>query len=186
MSKNKHETEEEKSPGINLLYGEITIELVAEATAWILTENLQDNPSDHLTLMIMSAGGDLSAAFALIEVMQGSRIPVRTVGLGEISSAGLLIFASGHKGGRILTPTCSVMSHHFSTGVQGNFHDILNVQKELNFINTRIINHYQRCTGMSEQEVMEKLIPSRDVYLTPQDALTLGLADEIRGIGSAV
>lgn len=173
----------EKSPGIALAFGEITTELVQELITWILSENLGDNPPDILTLMINSEGGDLSAAFALIEVMSGSRIPVRTVGLGQICSAGLIIFMSGDKGNRILTPTCSIMSHHFSTGVSGTFHDLLNVNKELNFVNRRIIDHYTRCTGLSEEEVKEKLIPSRDVYLCPDEAIDLGLADVIRGLG---
>jgi ATP-dependent Clp protease protease subunit len=178
------EIEQEKSPGLSLLFGEITTELVAETIAWILTENLSENPPDQLTLLINSPGGDLSAAFALIEIIQGSRIPVRTVGLGEICSAGLIIFMSGTRGHRILTPTCSVMSHHFSTGVSGNFHEILNVQKELNFMNRRIINQYVHCTGLSEDEVTSKLIPSRDVFLSPQDAVELGIADDIRGVGA--
>lgn len=189
MSKNKsqqEEIEQEKSPGISLLFGEITTELVAETIAWILTENLESNPPSQLTLLINSHGGDLSAAFSLIEVMQGSRIPISTVGLGEICSAGLIIFASGTKGLRILTPTCSIMSHHFSTGVQGNYHDLINVQKELNFVNRRIISQYVRCTGMNEQEIMAKLIPSRDVYLNPEEALELKLADEIRGLQKTV
>jgi len=179
------ELEQEKSPGISLLFGEITTELVAEQVAWILTENLDENPPDLLTMLINSPGGDLSAAFALIEVMQGSRIPVRTVGLGEICSAGLIIFMSGSRGNRILTPTCSIMSHHFSTGVSGNFHELLNAQKELNFVNTRIINQYVRCTGMTEEEVKSTLIPARDVFLSPSEALAYGLADEIRGMGGA-
>jgi ATP-dependent Clp protease, protease subunit len=185
MAKKKTDEIEEKSPGISLVFGEITTELVAETIAWILTENISPNPPDQLTLLINSEGGDLSAAFALIEVMQGSRIPVRTVGLGEIASAGLIIFMSGQKGMRILTPTCSVMSHHFSTGLSGNYHEILNVQKELNFVHRRIINQYIHCTGLSEAEINNKLIPSRDIFLSPQEALELGIGDEIRGIGSA-
>jgi ATP-dependent Clp protease protease subunit len=181
----EEELEQQKSPGLSLLFGEITTELVADTIAWILSENLSDNPPDLLTLLINSPGGDLSAAFALIEIMQGSRIPVRTVGLGEICSAGLIIFMSGYKDQRILTPSCSIMSHHFSTGVQGNYHEILNVQKELDFVNQRILSQYKKCTGLEESEIKQKLLPERDVFLTPTDALELNIADHIRGIGAA-
>lgn len=180
----QEELEDSKSPGISLLFGEITIDTMAEQSAWLLSEALANNPPEILTLMINSPGGDLSAAFGFIELMQGSRIPVRTVGLGEICSAGLIIFMSGHKGNRILTPTCSVMSHHFSTGVAGNYHELLNARKELDFINQRIIQQYVKCTGLSEEEVREKLIPNHDVFMSPSEAVALGLADEIRGIGS--
>lgn len=187
MSREKHSYQDEdefESPGISMLFGEITTERAAEIIAWILTEALNPCPPPALTLLINSVGGDITAAFAIIEVMQGSRIPIHTVGLGEISSAGLLIFMSGTPGHRIITPTCSVLSHTFSTGMMGNFHELVNVQKEFSFVNKRIVNQYMRCTGLDEATVKEKLIPAYDVFLSPSEAVELHLADDIRGLGS--
>src|SRR5574344_1834410 len=59
---------------------------------------------DHLTLIINSPGGDLNSAFAIIDCMKGSALPVHTIGLGLIASCGILTFMSGEKGHRILTP----------------------------------------------------------------------------------
>lgn len=173
----------DRSPGIGMLYGEVDTELVAGLTEWILMENLADNPPEVLTLLINSPGGSLSDAFCLIEIMNGSRIPIATVALGEICSAGLLVFMSGAPGMRTLTPTVSIMSHHFSAGTGGNFHDLINVQKEWNFTNQRIVNQYKRCTGLSEEDIKTKLLPPTDVFLTPTQALDLHLADQIRGLG---
>jgi len=173
----------EKSPGLFLFFGDVTTELVQEASTWILAENLSDNPPDILTMMVNSPGGELSSAFALIEIMNGSRIPVRTIALGEAISAGLLISMSGKPGMRIVTPTCSIMSHHFSTGAGGSYHELMNVQKEFQFTDERILQQYIRCTGMSEAEVREKLIPNRDVWMSPAEAVAFNLFDEIRGIG---
>ena len=175
--------EEDQSPGVSLLFGDISTEVVAETIAWILSENLSASPPPYLTLLINSPGGDLSAAFALIEVMQGSRIPVRTVGLGEICSAGLIVFMSGSKGNRIITPTCSVMSHSFSTEMSGNYHELLNVAKELNFTHERMVAQYIRCTTMSREEVIARLVPHNDVFLSPSETIAMGIADEIRGFG---
>lgn len=187
MAKEKYhheETEEYESPGIQLLFGEINTEIAAQTIAWVLTEALSPKPPAFLTMLINSIGGDIAAAFSIIEIMQGSRIPIHTVGLGEISSAGLLIFMSGTPGHRVITPTCSILSHTFSTGMMGNFHELVNVQKEFSFVNQRIINQYMRCTGLDEQTVKEKLIPPRDVFLSPTEAVELHLADQIRGLGS--
>jgi ATP-dependent Clp protease protease subunit len=148
---------------------------------WILSENLSDNPPEALTLLINSQGGDLTAAFALIEIMYGSRIPVRTVALGEICSAGLLIFMAGQPGERILTPSVSIMSHHYSGGVEGNYHEIMNLSKEFEYAKQRMINHYVHCTGLTEEVIKDKLVPHRDVYLTPQEAIEFNIADSIRG-----
>lgn len=176
------EVEEAASPGIALLFGEINSDVAQGISEWILSENLSENPPEILTLMINSPGGDLAAGFAIIEVMNGSRIPVRTIVLGEACSAGLLIAMSGSKGLRIVTPTCSIMSHHFSGGASGEYHSLLNIQKEYKFTDRRIVDQYIRCTCLDEKTIRKKLIPNKDVYLSPQEALELGLFDEIRGL----
>lgn len=177
------EIDEVTSPGICLLYGDVNSEIAQGISEWILSENLSENPPELLTLMINSPGGDLAAAFAIIEIMNGSRIPVRTIVLGEACSAGLLIAMSGAKGQRIVTPTCSIMSHHFSGGASGNFHELLNVEKEYRFTDKRIVEQYMRCTGLDEATIRAKLIPNSDVYLSPQEALDFNLFDSIRGLG---
>lgn len=85
---------------------------------WILYENLQAPQRralgravpPELVLLICSEGGDLDAAFALIDIMGCSQLPINsggpflrnetaapgpTVGLGTIASCGLLIFIAG-------------------------------------------------------------------------------------------
>jgi ATP-dependent Clp protease protease subunit len=175
--------EENASPGICLLYSDVNIELAQGICEWILLENLSPNPPEILTLMVNSPGGDLSAAFSIIEMMNGSRIPIRTIALGEVCSAGLLIAMSGAPGQRIITPTCSVMSHHFSGGAQGNYHELLNIAKEYKFTDERIVGQYVRCTGLTEKQIRKKLIPNKDVYMSPKQAVELGLFDEIKGLG---
>lgn len=176
---------EAKSAGIYLFMSDVDTASAAACIEWILGENMLPNAerAEHLTLMINSDGGDLSAAFALIEVMQGSPIPVRTIGLGTIASAGLIIFMSGTKGMRTLTPTCSVMSHSFSTSIDGTYHDLLSVQKELSFVQERTMQQYRRCTNLADKIIIDKLMPKNDVWLSPKEAVKLGLADEIKGLG---
>lgn len=176
------EIDETASPGICLLFGEVNAEVAQGISEWILTENLMENAPEILTLMINSPGGDLAAAFAIIEVMNGSRIPVRTIVLGEACSAGLLIAMSGAKGHRIVTPTCSLMSHHFSGGASGEYHALLNIQKEYKFTDRRIVDQYIRCTGLDEKTIRKKLIPNKDVYLSPEEGVELNLFDEVRGL----
>ena len=97
--------------GVHLLMDEIQIGSVQTAIEWILEANFKNTEKKHkeLNLVVCSPGGDLSAAFALIDVMRGSAIPIKTTGLGMIASAGLLIFISGSPGKRILTPNTSIL-----------------------------------------------------------------------------
>jgi ATP-dependent Clp protease protease subunit len=175
---------EQDSPesSVYLLFGEINTNSVVNACAWILQANFDKKKPSHLTLLINSLGGDLHAAFALIELMRGSSIPVHTVGLGQICSAGLFIFMSGAKGHRTLTPTCTIMSHTYATGIEGNHHALINIAKELNWTHERIFRHYARETGLPDSVIKEKLIGTGDYYMSPEEAVELRLADKITGV----
>jgi ATP-dependent Clp protease protease subunit len=171
-----------KSPteSFMLLFGEINIENCAAAIEWILESNYSDSPPEVLNLFINSPGGDLHAAFSLIDFIRGSKIPIRTIGVGQLASAGLLIFTSGQKGFRILSENASIMSHTFSTGNIGSSHDLVDYVKEVDLITKRLIKHLNKCTGLSEKDVIAKLMPRGDVYLTTEEAVKLGLADSVK------
>ena len=84
---------------------------------WIMYENhVRRKRQRELLLMICSEGGSVEDAFALIDVMQSSKVPIKTVGLGSVASSGLLIFLAGTPGRRVLTPNTSILSHQFSWG----------------------------------------------------------------------
>lgn len=129
--------------------------------------------------MICSDGGSVSDAFALIDVMRASSIPIKTVGLGSIASCGLLIFMAGTKGHRILTPNTSILSHQYSWGSDGKAHELFSITKEFNLTQARMLEHYKECTGLTEEEIKVTLLPPSDVWLTAEEALALGICDYI-------
>ncbi len=167
--------------GIFLLYDEITTANTSDAIEFILKKCLMSAKSrpKHLTLIINSPGGDVTSAFALIDIMLGSSIPVYTLGLGQISSAGLLIFMAGAKGHRTLTPNTSILSHQFSWGSEGKEHELLAAVKEYNLTSKRMLNHYKNCTGLTDAKIKKILMPSSDVYLDAQEAITYNIADKV-------
>lgn len=169
---------------ITLLFGGINDRQAAEAVSWILANNLSENPPSELVMMINSPGGSVSAAFAIIEAMKGSKIPVKTVGMGQICSAGLLIFMNGYKGHRVLTPTCSVMSHQFSTVIDGTYHELISSAKELNYVHKRILDTYMLCTGKPAAYVMKHLLNPHDAWLSPEEAVKHKMADKIASTGT--
>ena len=119
------------------------------------------------------------SAFALIDIMQGSKIPIHTLGLGQISSAGLLIFMAGTKGFRTLTPNTSILSHQFSWGSDGKAHELFATMKEFTLTQKRMIDHYKRTTQLSEEEIKTVLLPAHDVWLSAEEALALNICDSI-------
>ena len=169
-----------KSNGIYVFMDEVNAETIKPVIEWILYENyVSTQRKKELLLMVCSDGGDLSSAFALIDTMKSSQIPIKTVGLGTIASCGLLIFIAGTKGRRVLTPNTSILSHQFSAGSEGKAHDLFATVKEFELTQVRMINHYKECTGLSESMIKEKLLPAQDIWLDGEAALELNICDAI-------
>ena len=161
---------------------EISLSSVKQAVEWIFEANFTEERPEMLNMIITSPGGDLNAAFALIDVMRGSAIPVRTIGLGQIASAGLMIFIAGDKGMRILTPNTSILSHQYSWGAIGKEHELFATVKEFDLTTKKMIQHYKKCTGLTEAKIREILLPPQDVWLSPQEAKKLGLCDDVKDL----
>ena len=166
--------------GVFLLMSEINSASVAPVIEWILKNNLMRNPFNNLSLIINSGGGSVTDAFALIDTMKGSSIPVHTIGLGEISSAALMIFMAGYKGERIMTPNCSVLSHQYSWGRWGKEHELVSSTKGIDLTSEMILSHYMKCTGMNEKKIREVLLPPQDVWLSAKEAKKYGLCDKVK------
>lgn len=165
-----------------LMMEEISLQSCKTAVEWIFEANFAEERPEMLNMIVTSPGGDLNAAFALIDVMRGSAIPIRTIGLGQIASAGLMIFIAGDKNKRILTPNTSILSHQYSWGAIGKEHELFATVKEFDLTTKKMIQHYKKCTGLSEAKIREVLLPPQDVWLSPQEAKKLGLCDDVKDL----
>jgi ATP-dependent Clp protease, protease subunit len=174
-----------KDNGVFFISGGFNSVLARDVVTWILESNFnKERKFDHLTLLINSPGGELPSAFAIIDAMKGSSLPVHTIGLGQISSCGFLTFIAGEKGKRILTPNTSILSHQYSWGSMGKEHELLATVKEFNLTTERLVNHYMAHTTLDKDTIREKLLPPHDVWLSAQEALDLGICDEIKVMGA--
>lgn len=170
--------------GIYFLSGGFNNDAASRVVTWILESNLRkDREYDHLTLIIHSPGGSVTAGFAIIDAMNGSKLPVHTVGLGMIASCGLLTFMNGAKGHRTLTPNTSILSHQWSWGSYGKEHELIAVAKEYDLSTKRMMAHYRRCTGLNDDTIRAKLLPPQDMWLSAEEAKALGLCDNITELG---
>lgn len=166
--------------GIMVLMGEINHDSIKPIIEWILYENyVKKKKLKELLLMICSEGGDMEPAFALIDVMRNSKIPIKTVGLGQIASCGLLIFLAGTRGRRVLTPNTSILSHQFSWGSEGKSHELFATIKEFELTQQRMVKHYQDCTDLDENTIRSVLLPPHDVYLSAEEALEYRICDHV-------
>ena len=168
--------------GVYLLMEGINNESCGKTIEWILQENLKKDKDrkSNLKILISSPGGDVNACFALIDVMKGSKIPIHTYGIGMIASCGLLLFLTGQKGYRILTPNTSILSHQYSWGSFGKEHELFARVKEFNLTTDRVIKHYKKCTGMTEKNIRKYLLPPEDIWLSAEEAKQYGICDEVK------
>jgi len=164
--------------GVCFLTGEVNEESTQEVMEWIQYENLNTkSKKKRLTLFINSQGGNLYDAFALIDVIRASRIPVDTVGIGSIMSAAFLIFVCGKK--RYIAPNTSIMCHEYSETVEGKHHDIMSSMKEGELCNAKMLDILVDSCRLTDEEVAEQLLNPSDVYLTPDELLNMGGADAV-------
>ena len=114
--------------------------------------------------------------------MKGSATPVHTVGVGLIASCVILTFMAGKKGHRVITPNTSILSHQYSWGSRGKEHELFATMREFELSSERMIAHYRKCTGLTEKKIREVLLPAEDVWLSAEEAIKYGIADEIREV----
>ncbi len=171
--------------GIMVLMDEINHETVKPVIEWILHENhVRKKKHKELLLMICSEGGNIAEAFALIDVMRSSKIPVKTVGLGSIASCGLLIFMAGAAGRRILTPNTSILSHQFSWESEGKSHELFATIKEFELTQKRMVTLYRDATGLEDDVIRKVLLPPQDVWLSAEEALQYHICDAIADLSA--
>jgi ATP-dependent Clp protease protease subunit len=163
---------------VHFLTGEIEEENIRKAIQWIAYENLS-NETKTLTLYVNSTGGDLYQAFALIDIMNISKHPIATVGLGSVMSAAFLIFVSGSVGHRVIAPNTGIMCHQYSDTTEGKHHDLKATMLEGENCNNRMLAIIEQACELDARTIKRKLLNPTDVYLTADQLIELGLADKL-------
>lgn len=165
---------------IHTMFGAVDQQSAEAAIRFILAHNCVPRKKKFITLIVNSEGGDLNHAFAVIDIMTHSPIPVHTLGLGQISSSGLMIFMAGARGHRVLTQNTNIMSHQWSGTFEGKLHELMSAQVDFQQTTARITQHYVRHSNLSVREIEQHLLPASDVFLTAEQAVQMGIADRIQ------
>ena len=165
------------SHGFISLFGEIDGNVSRHTVEYIFAHNLISKPVNYISILINSSGGSLTDAFAIIDAMTHSKIPIRTIGMGEICSAGLMIFMAGAKTHRKLMPNTTVMSHQWSSESSGKRFELISAQVGFEQTSLRVNRHYSKYSLLNEENIQKILLPAHDAYLTPAEAIEYGLAD---------
>ena len=178
----KQPGEYSKDNGILFMEKEFNQENCMPLVKMIIEYNLmpKDKAPNTIHLYINSPGGLVDSCMHLIDTIKQSRIPVHTYGMGCIASCGVMLMMSGVKGHRYLTQNTAVMSHEFSGGQKGQYHDMLDSKKHMDWTNEKLLEHYIKCTGKTKTYIRKHLLaPKTDHWLTPEEAVKHGIADKV-------
>ena len=136
-----------------------------------------ENPKKDISMYINSPGGVVTSGLSIYDTMEYIRPDVSTVCIGQAASMGSLLLTAGAENKRYCLPNARIMTHQPSGGFQGQASDIEIHAKEIINLRSRLNNIYVKHSGKKIAEI-ESLM-DRDTFLSPQDALKLGLIDEV-------
>ena len=161
---------------IVFLTGPITENLSSLVTAQLLYLEAE-NPTRNISLYINSPGGSVSAGLAIYDTMQFIECPVSTICVGQAASMASLLLCGGTKGLRHSLPNSRIMVHQPSGGVKGMASDIAIHADEILKLRSRLNELFVKHTTQ-QITVIEKMM-DRDKFLSAENAIALGLIDEI-------
>ena len=138
-----------------------------------------EDPNKDITLYINSPGGEVMAGLAIANTMNYIKCDVRTVSMGMSASMGAFLLSQGTPGKRCALEDAQIMIHEVSAGTQGKRHDMKRSFDHTEKLNNKLMTKMAaRCNDDWDTERLAKLC-EEDIWLEPEDALEMGLIDEI-------
>ena len=136
-----------------------------------------DNPAKDISMYINSPGGMVTSGLAMYDTMEYIRPEISTVCIGQAASMGSLLLTAGAKGKRYCLPNSKIMIHQPSGGFQGQATDIEIHAKEILLTRSRLNEIYVKHTEQKLSKIEGAM--ERDNFMTPQEAQSFGLIDEV-------
>jgi ATP-dependent Clp protease protease subunit len=162
---------------IVILEGGIDDDLCATIKMQLLYLDSKESCKE-INLYINSGGGSVYAGQGLIDVMRHISTPVNTICTGIAMSMGNQILAAG-TGKRKAMPNSRIMIHSLAGGTSGKIQDMEIDYHESKYLQDKLMQQMAEYTKdkTSYEEIC--VLTDRDKFLSPEEALEIGLIDEI-------
>jgi ATP-dependent Clp protease protease subunit len=136
-----------------------------------------ENPEKDIHLYINSPGGSVTAGLSVYDTMQFIKPDVSTMCIGQASSMGAFLLASGAKSKRFCLPNARTMIHQPSGGAQGQATDIHIQSQEILKMKRKLNELLAHHTGQSVDKITEDT--ERDNFMDADESKVYGLIDEV-------
>ena len=161
----------------------ITDQVANVIIAQLLYLEREDRDRD-ISLYINSPGGYIASGLAILDTMRLINAQVSTICVGTAASMATVLLANGEKGKRYCLPNSTVHMHQPNVGsFQGQAADIEIQAKEIVRLKERLNNILSESTGQPLEKIADDT--DRDFFLTADEAIAYGIADEILGAPAA-
>lgn len=136
----------------------------------------EDRKDESINLVINSDGGDVYEALGMIDYIQSLSVRVNTICRGRAMSAAALLLCSG-TGIRAASKNSTVMFHEISSGIYGKSSDMKANMVHMEKLEDILLELITSNTKKERRFWKDKTV--KDYYLTPDEALDLGVIDTI-------
>lgn len=134
-------------------------------------ENAMGQPID---VYINSGGGDVFSASVIYSALRDYKGEVKIHVVGTAASAASIVACAAKSD---ISPTATIMIHNAACVSEGDYHEMDKTSGTLQKINRAVAAAYIEKTGMKESEALALM--DKETWLTAQDAVKLGLIDEV-------
>ncbi len=168
-----------------MFVGDVTEEKAADLISALLvlaqTKDEEDERAEDIKLYISTYGGSADEMFGIYDVMNFCKqfCDIQTIGLGKVMSAGTLLLAAGTKGKRYVGNHTRVMIHSVNGGSMGELHNLQNEMEQIAGLQESYIQAMSNETSMTKRQIQTLINRKVNVYLSSEEALEKGLADEV-------
>lgn len=142
---------------------------------------LEQENNEAITIDWLSYGGDWNAGMAIHDYMKTCKSHITMKCFGRVRSMGTIILQAADE--RLLAPNCEFMMHHGSAGYESSHAiDFMKFCEQLIKDKEKMLEIYldriREKKARYSKVKLEELI-TYDKYMTPQEAIDLGLADKL-------
>ena len=136
-----------------------------------------EDPESDISLYLNCPGGLVTSGMAIYDTIQYLKPDVQTICIGQATSMGAVLLASGASGKRQALPHARIMIHQMMGGFSGQAEDIDIQAKEIIRMTDVLNDVLARHTGHKIKKIAQDT--QRDYYFSSQEAKEYGIIDEV-------
>lgn len=132
---------------------------------------------EPIKLYISSFGGSVYDVFAFVDYIETMKTPIHTIAIGKAMSCGAIMLLAGDR--RFSTQNSTILLHQISSGTWGTLQGMLESVNETQRLSDKVNDLIIERTHIDEEFLLEIQESKYDYYMDVQEALELGIIDEI-------